>query len=221
MKKIIVCLLVLSVFLSINTVVAFDGDLNNVSHDEVLNSEDTEIIESSSFDDNLGSEELQNVEYDVNQENSRVIYVGQNTTEDGGNGSYKNPFSTLQFACNNVSGEDKSDAIAQLLPFQKEFGNVTVQINVVPANREEYQTIDLINLAFKGNPNLSYIETVDGIFSNKINYVVFKNEVVQYFNDNLNDIHGLTSTLYQDIAKDLFGTNKDVCFCTDVPSDTK
>ena len=107
MKKIIVCLLVLSVFLSINTVVAFDGDLNNVSHDEVLNSEDTEIIESSSFDDNLGSEELQNVEYDVNQENSRVIYVGQNTTEDGGNGSYKNPFSTLQFACNNVSGEDK------------------------------------------------------------------------------------------------------------------
>ena len=120
-----------------------------------------------------------------------------------------------------VSGEDKADAIAQLLPFQKEFGNVTVQINVVPANREEYQTIDLINLAFKGNPNLSYIETVDGIFSNKINYVVFKNEVVQYFNDNLNDIHGLTSTLYQDIAKDIFGTNKDVCFCTDVPADTK
>ena len=107
MKKIIVCLLVLSVFLSINTVVAFDGDLNNVSHDEMLNTEDTEIIESSSFDDNLGSEELQNVEYDVNQENSRVIYVGQNTTEDGGNGSYKNPFSTLQFACNNVSGENK------------------------------------------------------------------------------------------------------------------
>ena len=35
-------------------------------------------------------------------------------------------------------------------------------------------------------------------------YVVFKNCVVQFFNDNLNDCHGLISTLYQDIAAEIF-----------------
>lgn len=115
-----------------------------------------------------------------------------------------------------VKGDDKADAITELLPFQKEFGNVTVTIKVVPANTEEYTTADLYNLAFKGSPVLSFIETIDGVFSNNVNYVVFANKVVQFFNDNMGDIHGLTSTLYQDIAKEIFGTRKDVFFCTDV-----
>ena len=49
-------------------------------------------------------------------------------------------------------------------------------------------------------------------------YVVFKNCVVQFFNDNLNDAHGLISTLYQDIAADILdgpGTIG-VYYCTDV-----
>ena len=38
-----------------------------------------------------------------------------------------------------------------------------------------------------------------------VTYVVFKNCVVQFFNDNLNDCHGIVSTLYQDIASEVFG----------------
>jgi hypothetical protein len=39
-----------------------------------------------------------------------VIYVGQNITSDGGNGSYENPFATLDLACANVSeGKEKVD----------------------------------------------------------------------------------------------------------------
>ena len=34
-------------------------------------------------------------------------------------------------------------------------------------------------------------------------YVVFQNTVVQFFADNLNDCHGIISTLYQDIAEEL------------------
>jgi hypothetical protein len=34
-------------------------------------------------------------------------------------------------------------------------------------------------------------------------YVVFKNCVVQFAADNLNDCHGIISTLYQDIADEL------------------
>ena len=40
----------------------------------------------------------------------------------------------------------------------------------------------------------------DGYWFVDITYVIFKNCVVQFFNDNLNDAHGLISTLYQNIA---------------------
>lgn len=49
-------------------------------------------------------------------------------------------------------------------------------------------------------------------------YVVFKNCVVQFFNDNLNDIYGNISTLYQDIAREIFADAEweGVFYCTDV-----
>ena len=47
-------------------------------------------------------------------------------------------------------------------------------------------------------------------------YVVFKNRVVQFFNDNLNDIYGNISTLYQEIASDVFKEISGVNYCTDI-----
>ena len=49
-------------------------------------------------------------------------------------------------------------------------------------------------------------------------YIVFKNKVVQYFNDDLKDVNGFCSTLYQKIAKDIFAENgcETACYCTDV-----
>ena len=38
--------------------------------------------------------------------NSTIIYIGQNSSSDGGNGSYENPYSTLKLACDNVNGEE-------------------------------------------------------------------------------------------------------------------
>ena len=53
-----------------------------------------------------------------------------------------------------------------------------------------------------------------------LTYVVFKNCVVQFPADNLNDCHGIISTLYQDIAEELLtGPAIEqglVCFNTDV-----
>ena len=106
-KKVIILLVLFSVFLSINTVAASDVNLNNTISNEGLNSINTEIIGSSSFEDNLSYDKFQASLSEVYQDESRVIYVGQNITEDGGNGSYENPFSSLQSACDNVSGEDK------------------------------------------------------------------------------------------------------------------
>ena len=43
---------------------------------------------------------------------------------------------------------------------------------------------------------------------------VFAKEVVQYWNDSLSDPYGKVSTLYQDIAKDIFEDTDGVMFCT-------
>jgi hypothetical protein len=49
--------------------------------------------------------------------------------------------------------------------------------------------------------------------------VVFVPKVVQYYTDNLGDINGFRTTLYQELAKELFGESeltRGVYFCTDI-----
>lgn len=115
-----------------------------------------------------------------------------------------------------VENVDKADALEQLLPVKKEFGNVVLRINVIPANKVGESKADLFRRAFEGNEALSFINTVDigGVFRNT--YIVFKKEVVQYFTDDLSDVYGVHSGLYQDIAKEIFGTQQGIYFCTDV-----
>lgn len=113
-----------------------------------------------------------------------------------------------------VENVDKAEALMQLLPAEKTFGNVTLKITVVPANNTDVTKLELFQKAFSGNPALSYVRAVQGMFD--INYVVFQNKVVQFFNDDMSDVHGLCSTLYQEIAKDVFGDSLGVYFCTDV-----
>ena len=122
-----------------------------------------------------------------------------------------------------VEDARKADAIDRLLPGYKSFGNIDMYINVVPANGEvNLGTIsnkELFDIAFDRNPVYAFSTEVVGILSNTLTYVVFKNKVVQFFNDNLNDIHGLVSTLYQDIADELFEQSSEihgVCFNTDI-----
>ena len=111
-----------------------------------------------------------------------------------------------------VEGVAKADALAQLLPSEKTFGNVSVKICVVPANVMP-KRIDLFVEAFKGNPAFSYATTSSGI-GFEFDYVVFRNKVVQFFNDNLGDVNGNESTLYEEIARDVF-EDTGAMFCTD------
>lgn len=79
---------------------------NEVSVDEsasVAQENDDGLLGQSLSDNNLVEQQsIENVE-------SHVIYVGQNKTVDGGNGSLENPFSTLNLACSNVNGEKKNN----------------------------------------------------------------------------------------------------------------
>lgn len=135
------------------------------------------------------------------------------------NVDYRTPSVTI--ACNNGV---KNAALLVLLPSEKKFGNVTMTIRVDgPIANHFFRTpVELFNNAFNGNPVFSQVvaPVEEGYFYVDFCYVIFKNCVVQFFNDNLNDAHGLISTLYQDIAAEIFEDAaynlQMVHYCTDV-----
>lgn len=117
---------------------------------------------------------------------------------------YSGMHPTVILACYNG---DKVAALQKILPTEIEFGNVKMEIIVdgTPSNIAFTSKVDLFNAAFKGNPAYAYSicpceEGYEWICST---YVVFKNCVVQFSADNLNDCHGIISTLYQNIAEEL------------------
>lgn len=102
---------------------------------------------------------------------------------------------------------EKNAALQRLLPTEKKFGNITLKIIIDgPIANIAFPTQKaLFDTAFNGNPAYAYSVTPgDDTWFFSATYVVFKNCVVQFFNDNLNDCHGLVSTLYQDIAAEIF-----------------
>ena len=127
---------------------------------------------------------------------------------------------SVTIACNNG---DKCAALAQLLPAAVEFGNIvfTITIDGPMSNRTFVSKKELFEVAFENNPVFAYAVAPadEGYYwYPTMTYVVFENCVVQFFNDNLNDCHGIVSTLYQDIALDVFADEAcdGVCFNTDV-----
>lgn len=113
------------------------------------------------------------------------------------------------------SSQKKIDALTKILPQEKTFGNVTVKIEVVPANFEFKNDAAILEAAFKGNPALGCIDTKSTMFG-KMHYAMFKRDVVQFYVDTMKDPKGLRSTLYEDIARDVFeGTVKGVNYCTE------
>ncbi len=129
----------------------------------------------------------------------------------------KNP--SVVLACNNG---DKVTALQQILPTEVKFGNVTLNIVIdgVPSNRAFKNKKELFETAFEKNPAFAYAvsPTDDGYEWFSFVYCVFKCKVIQYFSDNLNDCHGITSTLYQNIAEDVLTGEgaQGVFFNTDV-----
>ena len=121
-----------------------------------------------------------------------------------------------------VDNPTKAAALQELLPEAVEFGNVTLYITVVSGNAT-YTKADLFRIAFTGNPAFSFVETIDSdTLSFPASYCVFKNEVVQFPADDLSSYYGVKSTLYEDIAEEVFDDMHDgVYFCTDLPESEK
>ena len=122
-------------------------------------------------------------------------------------------------ACNNG---DKVAALQKILPEEITFGGVTLKVGVdgTPSNRAFKNKKELFEVAFEKNPAFAYAvcPAEEGYNWFATTYVVFKNCVVQVFADNLNDCHGVISTLYQNIADELLTGEgaQGVFFNTDV-----
>lgn len=121
-----------------------------------------------------------------------------------------------------VEEADKAAALEALMPSEKTFGNVTLKIEIIPANgmtdldEDEGRDI-LFDFAFEGNAAFAFARSIPAatLFTNELTYVVFRKQVVQYYTDDLGDYYGQCSTLYQNIAKDIFGEIDGVFYCTD------
>lgn len=80
------------------------SDVNNTTVDIVTQSSE---IELTNINEENNLEISQDTQISSQENNSRVIYVGQNKTTDGGNGTSDNPFESFELVCNNLNGEDK------------------------------------------------------------------------------------------------------------------
>lgn len=139
------------------------------------------------------------------------------------NVSYDNEESTVYIRVNNA---DKYEILVNIIPYYKKFGNVILNVEVIPANDIGKSNCDfykmsneeVFNTLFEKNPAFSFVKSVDLLYACPITYVVFTNKVVQFFNDNLNDVYGNMNTLYQNIAEDIFvdAEFEGVYYCTDI-----
>lgn len=114
-----------------------------------------------------------------------------------------------------VNNTNKYIALQSILPDKQDFGGTILRIVLVPANKENKTTFDSFRTAFKGNPAVTDIQEVSGVFTNPILYIEFEKKVIQYYDDNLGDLHGNHSTLLEEIARDIFDEDCGVFFCTD------
>lgn len=129
--------------------------------------------------------------------------------------------------------ERKIKALSFLLPEVISFGDVELKITIVPANvennnyrieKKKFSTEDIttcqvaIDTLFDpneycGNKHVKDIANIDTPCG-KFLYVIFKKEVIQYYEDNLSDFYGNKSTLCEDIAREIFKDTTGVFFCT-------
>lgn len=119
----------------------------------------------------------------------------------------------------NITGEEKFEAATKLIGETKTFGNVVLTIRYHLSNpvKEEKSKKELFKALFEGNPILTDVVTVElPDTSNNITYFLFKDEVVQYWDDDLSNPHGMVSTLWEEIMKELFDDTEEVIFTTRV-----
>lgn len=112
-----------------------------------------------------------------------------------------------------VNGTRKADALSRLIPQTVAFGNVTLNVKVVPANEKE-SPADLLRTAFAGNPAVEGVETYDGPLGNPLVFCVCARDPVDVPCDNMADPNGNRTMLVETLAREVVGDRASAFFCT-------
>ena len=114
-----------------------------------------------------------------------------------------------------VDNQDKYYALTQLLKTEIAFGKDTFKIDICPANFKTTDKLSLFKMAFKDNPVVKSISSGQSVdFYNVFYYILFRNEVVKYWSDNLGDPNGNSFTLFENLADEIFKDHPGILFTT-------
>jgi len=113
-----------------------------------------------------------------------------------------------------VKDGTKAAAIQSFIKEEVDCGNVKVAIDVIPANGNLCKCETELKDVFVGNGAFDQIKRVNA-FGFDFKFVVFKAKVVQFRTDDISDYNGLQSTLYEDIARDIFKEFPSIFYCTE------
>ena len=101
-----------------------------------------------------------------------------------------------------VANAVKADALAQLLPTERTFGNVTLGVSVVPDN-DSATDEQLWRWAFDGNPAFAGVATDAMPDGSPVTFAMFEPECVQYMADDTTNPYGLRTRTYEQVARDV------------------
>ena len=113
-----------------------------------------------------------------------------------------------------VDDQDKYIALSQILPKQKVYGNVVLDIILVPADASlsaplpkdtVEEIIDAYEIALKDTGRMDGKEIVTLPTGGKIGYVITQCGVFQFFNDDLTTLYGWKTETIEDLFKNVFG----------------
>ena len=113
-----------------------------------------------------------------------------------------------------VDNQAKADALTKVLPTEKDFGNVKLNIEVIPSDKVN-SVKQLYKTIFSDNPVFNQVIEVTDPSMPQASYVVFNPLIVQFYNDNLADAYRNETTLLQEIAKDIFIQQTGIYYCTE------
>lgn len=115
-----------------------------------------------------------------------------------------------------VDDQAKYEALATILKSEKKFGNVTLEIQIIPADTtlkapeitpsvEEY--LKYFETAFKDTGRVVGTQVVVTPTGTKIGYVITEAGIYQFFNDDLTTLYGWTTLTIEQLFRDVFSYN--------------
>lgn len=113
-----------------------------------------------------------------------------------------------------VQDPRKAEALEYILPQERLFGNVSVKIVIIPANKPIDNISDALKYAFKGNYIFNEVITLPTPFGT-FNYAVFNPTIIQYKNDDISDLSGKRTTTAEQVAKEVLSLGDEWHICSD------